>query len=156
MSQTFLIFGLRFHIGILKNKFDMYKILIRPIIIASIIVTCLSACEGEKEWDPYIIYTYSIVDSLSTDASITCSFSSSEYDKCTLLLKPLESYTYYHGSPDNYVEPGKIPVYSADTLSIFVQNRPVIEFTSREEHFPLWKFAPNHTAVFVIEERLWE
>ena len=104
--------------------------------------------------DPAHTMYFSIVNALAEEVTIHCDVAGVQHQEYLITLAPDESYSYWHEVMGNMVEPGKIPVNSSDSISISVNDRPILEYL-RAEHAPLWKENSDHVFELTINDSLW-
>ena len=125
--------------------------LFRFFSIVSIVL--FTACSKQtKVVDETDYWTFSVMNILEEDVSVTCSINSQEYG---INVPKGQSYSYQQDLGSGFVASDKIPVFMSDHVIFSTSSGIVLESNSKDNFQKMWtEIAPHHLCLKISNELL--
>ena len=116
------------------------------------IVLFIACSKQTKVVDEPEYWTFSVMNILEKDVSVTCSINSHEY---VINVPGGQSYTYQQDLGSGFVASGKIPVFMSDHVIFSTSSGIVLESNSKDHFQKMWtEIAPHHLCLKISNELL--
>ena len=116
------------------------------------IVLFIACSEQTKVVDEPDYWTFSVMNILEEDVSVTCSINSHEY---VINVPKGQSYSYQQDLGSGFVASDKIPVFMSDHVIFSTSSGIVLESNSKDHFQKMWtKIEPHHLCLKISNELL--
>ena len=116
------------------------------------IVLFIACSKQTKVVDEPDYWTFSVMNILEEDVSVTCSINSHEY---VINVPKGQSYTYQQDLGSGFVASDKIPVFMSDHVIFSTSSGIVLESNSKDQFQKLWtEIEPHHLCLKISKELL--
>ena len=116
------------------------------------IVLFIACSEQTKVVDAPDYCTFSVMNILDEDVSVTCSINSHEY---VINVPKGQSYTYQQDLGSGFVASDKIPVFMSDHVIFSTSSGIVLESNSKDHFQKMWtEIEPHHLCLKISKDLL--
>lgn len=116
------------------------------------IVLFIACSKQTKVVDEPDYWTFSVMNILEEDVSVTCSINSHEY---VINVPKGQSYSYQQDLGSGFVASDKIPVFMSDHVIFSTSSGIVLESNSKDHFQKMWtKIEPHHLCLKISNELL--
>ena len=116
------------------------------------IVLFIACSKQTKVVDEPDYWTFSVMNILDEDVSVTCSINSHEY---VINVPKGQSYSYQQDLGSGLVASDKIPVFMSDHVIFSTSSGIVLESNSKDHFQKMWtEIEPNHLCLKISKELL--